>query len=141
MGMNSVSHAFCFLLFWLFNLLYYSTITFCISDLNSSIISVVMSDSLMSINNCINNHPTNQLLLSLILVYLLQMVESHQVIFATTESKVYRISLDRCSRHNNSCSGCIWSRDPYCIWNTDSQRCELNTLMANGSNQGVVPSK
>ena len=74
-------------------------------------------------------------------VCVIQIVEFHKVIFASTDSKIYRVPLARCGRHNNACSACMRSRDPYCVWNTDIQKCEVSSLTANGANQGAVPSK
>ena len=41
----------------------------------------------------------------------------------------------------HTCSGCIESRDPYCVWNTQSKMCELSNLTALADGVGAVPDQ
>ena len=38
-------------------------------------------------------------------------------------------------------SGCIESRDPYCVWNTRNEMCELSDLTALADGVGAVPDQ
>lgn len=63
-------------------------------------------------------------------------------LYINTLSHLYRVPLERCSRYL-TCQDCAASRDPYCVWNTDSGTgaCERSTLNATVEGLVDVPSK
>ena len=90
----------------------------------------------MEVHNYLLNN--NNIILRLYCIFL-QTINNTKYIYASTISKIYRIPLERCDRHI-LCSSCIDSRDPYCVWNIDTQKCEVNHLSANGAAMSAVPA-
>ncbi|XP_064387037.1 semaphorin-4B-like isoform X2 [Halichondria panicea] len=65
-------------------------------------------------------------------------VGSEKKIFVSTQSEVYQLPIERCSRFT-SCSTCVGARDPHCVWHAGNNACERNPLSAVGSATGTVP--
>jgi hypothetical protein len=59
------------------------------------------------------------------------------LLYVSSWSKVYQLPLHRCSRFD-SCSECVASRDPYCVWSNERLECVQTSLTATGSGTGAV---
>eukprot|EP00731_Ephydatia_muelleri_P013051 Em0007g361a len=49
-------------------------------------------------------------------------------LYVNTDNGIYKLPLERCGRFQG-CSGCVASRDPYCVW--DTACCQCVTLPGN----------
>jgi hypothetical protein len=59
----------------------------------------------------------------------LRSVGSEKFLFVSTDTRVYKIPVQRCGRFPKCrCSECVATRDPYCVYNTVTYECELNKL-------------
>lgn len=59
----------------------------------------------------------------------LREVEGEKFLFVSTDTRIYKLPLERCNRFQNfNCSECVASRDPYCVYNNLNHTCEANKL-------------
>jgi hypothetical protein len=64
--------------------------------------------------------------------------EDSDRLYVSSWSKIYSLPLHRCSRLH-TCSECVGSRDPYCVWSDERLECVLTPLVASDSAaQGTV---
>jgi hypothetical protein len=64
--------------------------------------------------------------------------EGSDRLYVSSWSKIYGLPLHRCSRFS-TCSECVGSRDPYCVWSDERLECVQTPLVASDSAaQGIV---
>ncbi|KAL5510702.1 hypothetical protein EMCRGX_G006297 [Ephydatia muelleri] len=49
-------------------------------------------------------------------------------LYVNTDTSIYRLPVQRCGRYL-SCSACVGSRDPYCVWNTALSQCVVSSIV------------
>eukprot|EP00731_Ephydatia_muelleri_P032638 Em0024g182a len=49
-------------------------------------------------------------------------------LYVNTDTSIYRLPVQRCGRYL-SCSTCVGSRDPYCVWNTSLSQCVVTSIV------------
>eukprot|EP00731_Ephydatia_muelleri_P032614 Em0024g158a len=49
-------------------------------------------------------------------------------LYVNTDTSIYRLPVQRCGRYL-SCSTCVGSRDPYCVWNTSLSQCVVSSIV------------
>eukprot|EP00731_Ephydatia_muelleri_P032581 Em0024g125a len=61
-------------------------------------------------------------------------------LYVNTDTSIYRLPVQRCGRYL-SCSACVGSRDPYCVWNTSLSQCVVSSIVpTNYSASASVPN-
>ncbi|KAL5510721.1 hypothetical protein EMCRGX_G006318 [Ephydatia muelleri] len=49
-------------------------------------------------------------------------------LYVNTDTSIYRLPVQRCGTYL-SCSTCVGSRDPYCVWNTSLSQCMVTSIV------------
>eukprot|EP00731_Ephydatia_muelleri_P032625 Em0024g169a len=61
-------------------------------------------------------------------------------LYVNTDTSIYRLPVQRCGRYL-SCSTCVGSRDPYCVWNTSLSQCVVSSIVpTNYNGSASVPN-
>eukprot|EP00731_Ephydatia_muelleri_P032592 Em0024g136a len=61
-------------------------------------------------------------------------------LYVNTDTSIYRLPVQRCDRYF-SCSSCVGSRDPYCVWNTSLSQCVVSSIVpTNYNGSATVPN-
>ncbi|KAL5510746.1 hypothetical protein EMCRGX_G006347 [Ephydatia muelleri] len=70
----------------------------------------------------------------------IQQLGGVKYLYVNTDTSIYRLPVQRCGRYL-SCSACVGSRDPYCVWNTSLSQCVVSSIVpTNYNGSASVPN-